>query len=100
MVGRALLAGALALSLCACSTANLRHVAEKGDTDASLAYAAIATTVNAYEARPGADLAKGEALKLKAWEALALERQVYAATGTVDLTALTTLVAAAKALGN
>ena len=98
------LAGIIPLALLAgCATAGLKQGAEKADTDASLAYAAIATTINAYEARPGvtpAELANAEALKLKAWEALTVERQTYALAGTVDLTALTALAVQATALGN
>jgi hypothetical protein len=94
---------ACAMSLGACSTANVRQNAERADTDASLAYAAIATTIDAYEARTGVTPAQtdgAEGLKLKAWEALMVERQTYALAGTVDLTALTALAVQAKALGN
>jgi hypothetical protein len=100
---RLLITVACVLPLAACSTTNLKQDAEKSDTDASLAYAAIASTINAYEACAGVtptQVASAEALKLKAWEALAAERQTYALAGTVDLTALTALAAQAKALGN
>ena len=96
---RRLLVIALVASLAACATANVKQNSEKADIDASLAYAAVAQSVNAYEAA-GGDKTKGEALKLKAWEALMLERSAYAAGQTVDLTALTALVAQAKALTN
>ena len=92
-----------AACLAACSTAAVKRDAERADTDASLAYAAIATSINAYEARTGvtpAQVAGAEALKLKAWEALTAERQTYALAGTADLTALTALAAQAEALGN
>ena len=92
-----------AILLVGCSTLNVKQIAEKSDTDASLAYAAVATAVNAYEAKPGvtaAQTASAEGLKLKAWEALMIERQAYAAGQTIDLTALASLVAQAKALGN
>lgn len=92
-----------AVALSSCSTAHVEQSAEKADTEASLAYAAIATTITAYEAGAGitpAQLAHAEALKLKAWEALMLERQTYAVAGTVDLTALTALAGQAKDLGN
>ena len=92
-----LVAVAMVLSLAACGS-NPKMLAEKADTDASLAYVTVATMVNTYEARPGADVAKGEALKLEAWKALVIERQAYALTGTVDLTALTALVTKAKGL--
>ena len=98
-----LLAAAAGLCLSACSTPSLKMAAERGDTDASLAYAAIATSLNAYEARAGvtpAQVASAEALKLKACEALAAERQTYALAGAVDLTALTAIAAEANALGN
>ena len=100
MIRLALIAGALAISLCGCANINPGQIAEKGDTDASLAYATVATLANAYETRPGADVPKAEALKLKAWKALTLERQIYFATGKVDLTALNAFVLAAKNLGN
>src|ERR1700678_1532313 len=97
-----IIGAACAAALAACSTISVKQTAEKADTDASLAYAAIATTLNAYEARAGvtpAQTAAAEALKLKAWEALAVERSTYALAGTVDLTALTALAAQAQALG-
>jgi hypothetical protein len=73
-------------------------LAEKADVDANLAYVTVATLCNAYEQKPGADVAKAEALKLEAWKALALERSAYTVSGTVDLTALTALVVQAKSL--
>jgi hypothetical protein len=100
---RLFIALACAGSLAACSTTDIRRNAEKADTDASLAYAAIATTINAYEARTGvtpAQAAGAEGLKLRAWDALLLERRTYALAGTVDLTALSALAAEAKALGD
>ena len=97
-----LLAAASALYLSGCSATSARMTAERGDTDASLAYAAIATSLNAYEARTGVtatQVASAEALKLKAWEALAVERQTYALAGTVDLTALAAIAAEAQGPG-
>ena len=94
---------ACAAVLAGCSAMNAARNAERADTDASLAYAAIATTINTYEARAGvtpAQAAGAEGLKLKAWEALMVERQTYALAGTVDLTALTALAAQANALEN
>lgn len=98
-----LIASALAAGLTACSTLDARQAAEKADIDASLAYAAIATAANAFEARAGvtpSQVVNAEALKRKAWEALTVERQTYALAGTVDLTALTALAVQAKTLGN
>jgi len=100
---RALILAGAGLALAGCSSLSAGQVAEKADTDACLAYAAIATTLNAYEARSGvtpAQTAAAEALKLKAWQALLVERQAYAASGTVDLTTLGALAARAQALGN
>jgi hypothetical protein len=100
---RLLVTALCAGSLAACSTMDVKRNAERADTDASLAYAAIATSINAYETRTGVtpvQTAGAESLKLKAWEALMLERRTYALTGTVDLTALTALAVQAKALGN
>jgi hypothetical protein len=94
---------ACAASLAACAATDARRNAERADTAASLAYAAIATSIDAYETRTGvtpAQVASAEALKLKAWEALAAERQTYALAGTADLTALNALAAQATALGN
>ena len=94
---------ACAGALAGCSAMDVRRNAERADTDASLAYAAIATTINAYEARAGVtpdEAAGAEGLKLKAWEALMAERRTYALAGTVDLTALAALAAEARALGN
>lgn len=102
-MNRTLAVAFAALTLAACAAQPVRMAAEKGDTDASLAYAAIATTINAYEARAGvtpAQTANAEGLKLKAWNALMVERHTYAMAGTVDLTALTAIAAEAKALGN
>ena len=96
-LSRVFMAGAVALTIVGCGS-NPKMLAEKADTDASLAYVTVATVVNTYESRPDADMAKGEALKLEAWKALVIERQAYALTGTVDLTALTVLVTQAKSL--
>ena len=84
--------------LAGCATANLKMDAEKADTEASNAYVAIATTLNAYEAAHPDGTAQAEALKLKAWQALAAERQAYAAGQTVDLTPLTAILSDAKAM--
>src|ERR1700678_348484 len=95
-----IIGAACAAALAACSTISVKQTAEKADTDASLAYAAIATTLNAYEARSGVTAAQtsaAEALKLKAWQALLVERQAYAASGAVDLTTLSALAAQAQA---
>ena len=90
---RLIIIGIAALSLTACASTNLTQTAEKADIAASDAYVAIATSLNAYEATVGANVPAAEALKLKAWQALSTERQVYAAAGTVDLTALTAIAA-------
>jgi hypothetical protein len=93
----------IALILASCVSNNLKQGPERADTDASLAYAGIATAVAAYEARAGitpVQTASAEALKTKAWEALIAERETYALAGAVDLTRLTALAVQAKALGN
>ena len=90
---------AVALSLAACAHTNLKQDAEKADTSANLAYVAIATTINAYETAHPEGAKAAEALKLKAWEALLIERQAYLAGQTIDLTPFTTILAQAKALG-
>lgn len=93
---------ALAASLGACATSTLQSAAqinEKADTEASLVYAAIATTINGYEGLPStteAQKASVEAIKLKAWNDLQIERQAYAAGQTVILTALLADQALAK----
>lgn len=102
-MNRILAVALAAFTLTACTTQSVKMGAERADTDASYAYAAIATTINAYEARAGvtpAQTANAEGLKLKAWNALMVERHTYAVAGTVDLTALTAIAAQAKALGN
>ena len=90
---------AAALTLAACAHTNVAQIEEKADTDASFAYAAIATSLNAYEAAHPAGTQAAEALKMKAWLALMVERQAYAAGKTVDLSAFTAIAAEAKALG-
>jgi len=59
--------------------------AERADTDASLAYVGIASSVDAYEASPSADKASAEALKRKAWNALGAVHAAYAAGQSIDL---------------
>lgn len=87
-------AAVAALSVAACSSVGTpAQVAEKADTAASDAYVAIASSLNSYEQVPGANVAAAEALKLKAWQALLAERQTYATTGQVVLTAITAIVA-------
>jgi|APFre7841882654_1041346.scaffolds.fasta_scaffold89013_2 hypothetical protein len=95
---KTLLVVGLAFALASCAAQPIRMVSEKADTDAQLAYVTVATLVNAYEGRPGADIAKAEGIKLQAWKALVLERNAYALTGTVDLKALMDLVSQAKGL--
>lgn len=79
----------VALALCACTTTTgsspaltAAQVAEKVDTEANLAYVAIASALNAHEALPTttpAQRAADEATKLKAWRALQSERALYQA---------------------
>ena len=62
--------------------------AERADTDASLAYVGIASSINAYESAPGttaAERAAAEAIKQKAWEALGAVHAAFAAGQTIDL---------------
>ena len=89
---------ALSLAIAGCATMNLKMDAEKGDTEASNAYVAIATTLNAYETAHPSNVAQAEALKMRAWQALVIERQAYAAGKAVDLTPLTVILSEAKAL--
>jgi len=79
------------------------QVAEKADTDASLAYAGIASSVNAYKAlstTTAAKAASAEALKVQAWSLLTQERQAYALGQAVDPTALRALVIQTSQLGH
>jgi len=92
-VKRAALALCGLLALGACAHQSPAQIAEVADTEASDAYVGIATSLNAYEQVPGANVAAAEALKLKAWRALLAERQTYATTGQVVLTAITAIVA-------
>jgi predicted outer membrane protein len=87
------LAAVAALSVAGCAHQSPSQIAEVGDTEASDAYVGIATSLNAYEQVPGANVAAAEALKLKAWQALLAERQTYATTGQVVLTAISAIVA-------
>lgn len=91
------------LALGACSTAGSlspSQTLEQGDTAASLAYAATATALNTYEAANPAGVAKGEALKAKAWALLQQERSLYAQGQSVDalVTQLQNLAIEAKGL--
>jgi uncharacterized lipoprotein YajG len=89
--------------LAGCETSQLSSAAqinEKADTEASLLYAAIATILNGHESlatTTPAQKAHDEAIKLKAWNDLMIERQAYAAGGTVILTALQADQTSAKA---
>ena len=94
---------AVLLSSCA-ATGGLKgfHAdAERADTDASLAYVAVASAVNAYEASPGVSPASrfsAEAIKVKAWAALGDVHAAYAAGQAIDLAPLQALVRQATAL--
>ena len=104
-MSRIILAAALAAFLGACASvpATTAQIAEKADTDASLSYAAIASSVNAYEAlgTTGAvQAASAEALKLQAWNLLGQERQAYALGRTFDPAGLQALVTQATQLGH
>lgn len=86
------LCAVISLSACATPSAVTVHqIAEKGDTAASDLYVAIASSINAYEMIAISNVAPGEALKWKAWNALTAERDAYAKFGTVDLAALTSI---------
>lgn len=89
---------AAAISLVACG--HLAMAPERVDTIANDTYVAIAVAANSYEASPGADTARAEALKLQAWSALAVERHAYALGKSADLGPLTDLLKQAKALGH
>lgn len=98
---RALLIGAVALTLSACASTTALTVSqtlEKGDTDAALAYAAVADSVNAAEAAHPVGVVADEALKLKAWQLYGEEHSAYLAGQSFDISGLLALVAAAKAL--
>ncbi len=89
----------LLLASCASTATTVSQAAERADITASTLYAAVADAANAYELTAGADVAKAEALKLRAWKLLQDERAAYAAGQTFDLTALGQLVVQAQALG-
>ena len=93
-------AGLSLVALALASCASLGQTPEKVDTAANDAYVAIATAANAYEAQPGANIAKAENIKLQAWQALAVERNLYAVGKTGDLSALSALLIEAQALGH
>lgn len=98
-----LLAGACALSLAACATPSAltpSQTLEQADTAASLAYAATATALNAYEAANPSGVTKAETIKTQAWDALQQERALYAKGQDVSavLAQLQTLETQAKAL--
>ena len=104
---RILLAGAIALALGGCALTGgvhgLRADAERADTDASLAYVGIASTVNAFEASPAATEAQraaAEGLKRKAWAALVIVHSAYAQGQAVDLKPLQDLAHQVAALGH
>lgn len=98
---------AAALALTGCATASgpspaASQALEKADTDASLIYVAIAQSVDAYKALPTttpAQAAFADTVKARAWSALGVERQAYAAGQAIDLSALNTLFATAHNLG-
>jgi hypothetical protein len=97
-----LLVSTLSISLMACANMGTpSQIAEKADTDALLAYAAIASSVNTYEKTPGlsvVQIASAESLKVQGWDALKIERNAYALGQAIDLTTLTNLATKAKAL--
>lgn len=84
--------------LAGCATGavpGVHAVAERADTDASLAYVAIATTVNAIEAEPTVSQDKkdqAEAIKRKAWAALGIAHQAYASGVVADISLLQDLL--------
>lgn len=94
MTRRPFAALALTLSLAACATPQLMTAAqinEKADTTAALIYAAVATSINAYEAAmsPSDPRAiSAEATKLKAWNDYRVAHAAYIAGQTVIITAL------------
>jgi hypothetical protein len=82
---------------------SMARAAETADTDASIAYAEIASGVNAYKALPTtkpAQAATAEALKVQAWGILTQERQAYAAGRTFDPAGLRALVVQTSRLGH
>ena len=97
---RALLPLAFAVCLVGCATGTPRMIAEKAMIDADLTYVAIAEVSGDYETVAGANIAKAEAIKLKAWKALIVIRHAYAIGAAFDASPLTALLADAKALGH
>lgn len=100
-----LCAAALALMGCGAFTAPpmASQALEKADTDASLIYVAVAQSVDAYKALPTttpAQAAFADTVKARAWSALGVERQAYAAGQAIDLSTLNTLFATAHNLGS
>ncbi len=99
------LLAALALTGCGTFTAPpmAAQALEKADTDASLIYVAVASSVNAYKALPTTTPTQGayaEGLRTEAWRALGVERRAYAAGQAVDLAYLNGLLAIATKLGH
>lgn len=95
----ALCATGFLMAACASTTATtISQGMEKVDTDAALAYAAVATSVNAAETARPAGMVADEALKLKAWNLFAAEHKAYLLGQSVDISALLALVTEAKAL--
>lgn len=79
----------------------LGAAAERADTDASLAYVAIATAVNDVEALAAttpAERDRAEALKTRAYAALQAAHRAYAAGRAPDLEPLRALLREAAAL--
>ena len=89
----------VAQSPVALGPAALRQDAEKADTDALLAYAATAASVNAYEATPGADRVKAEALRASGWRLLGKAHAVYRSGAVADIADLLNLAQSAATLG-
>ena len=105
MMKRLVAVAGAAVLLSGCALAGglkgLHADAERADTDASLAYVGIASSINAYEFAPGttaADRGAAEAIKRKAWAALGAVHAAYAAGRTIDLKPLQDLSREAAAL--
>lgn len=90
-------AAVAALSVTACAHQSVMQTAEAADTAALSTYGTIGSLVDAYE-HGGGSVATGEAIRVKAWDALTVINNAYKAGLAINMAPLSAILTQAQGL--
>ena len=96
-IALASLAAVAALSVAGCAHQSVMQTAEAADTAALSTYGTIGSLVDAYE-HGGGNAVTGEAIRVKAWDALTVINNAYNAGQAVNMAPLSAILTQAQGL--